>query len=182
MGRLLDALGRWRHSRGYGVHSPFGYELVTRAVRPVGCAWYGYSAIDGAMGHSFDLNVRSQARMLLRLTALLQPDSVFLPQGSHPAYHAALTAANSALRIVRLPKKASDCSMVCSKEDFIPLETLQSVIATPGRWIVLRDTPEGWGDALFDSLPEGLMFEGQRNIFIIHRPGMQKVRHTMSIG
>ncbi len=182
MTKLLERINRWRHTHGFGVHSPFGYDLVTRAVHPVGCAWYGYANVDGAMGHDFDRKVRSQARMLLRIAAMLRPASAFLQQGSHPAYYAALNAADSRMKIHRLPKLAPGCDMVCSHHDFIPLEILKSVLASEGHWVVVRDTPLGWADALFESIPEGLMFTGPKNTFIIHRRGMQKVRYSMDIG
>ncbi|MDE6272422.1 MAG: hypothetical protein K2M31_05385 [Muribaculaceae bacterium] len=32
---------RWRHTRGFGIHSPFAYRLVTEAIRPArGYAYY----------------------------------------------------------------------------------------------------------------------------------------------
>lgn len=31
---LFDLYKRWRHTRGFGVHSPFAYRLVTEGVRP----------------------------------------------------------------------------------------------------------------------------------------------------
>ena len=182
MGKLKDLINRWRHARGYGVHSPFGYELVTRAVHPGDYGWYGYSAIEGAMGHDPDFSVRRQARMLLRLAAFLQPKSAFLPQGSHPAYHAALSAADSRMKIKRVSKLASECEMISSNADFIPKEVLIGNLRQPNHWIVVRDIPKGWADDIYNSLEEGLMFEGPRNLFVINRPGMQKVRHTMPIG
>lgn len=182
MGKVIEKINRWRHTRGYGVHSPFGYELVTRAVRPVGCAWYGYSDIERTLGEDFNHSVRDQARMLLRLTSMLNPGSVFLQQGCHPAYYTALKAADSRIRIIRLPRRAVECEMICTDADYLPLETLLDFISRPSHWIIVRNIPSGWSDALFDSLPEGLMFDGPKNTFVINRPGMQKIRYSMDIG
>ncbi len=43
---LANAYLRWRHSHGFGVHSPFAYNLVTMAVRPGKYGYYGYELID----------------------------------------------------------------------------------------------------------------------------------------
>lgn len=34
MAGLFELYRRWRHTRGFGVHSPFAYRLVTEGVRP----------------------------------------------------------------------------------------------------------------------------------------------------
>ena len=34
LSRLRSVCDRWRHSRGFGVHSPFAFRLVTEAIRP----------------------------------------------------------------------------------------------------------------------------------------------------
>ena len=39
---LFDIYKRWRHTRGYGIHSPFAYRLVTEAIRPT--RGYSYHA------------------------------------------------------------------------------------------------------------------------------------------
>ena len=37
---------RWRHSKGYGVHSPFAYRFVTTVIRPGCYGYYSYWEID----------------------------------------------------------------------------------------------------------------------------------------
>jgi hypothetical protein len=76
---------------------------------------------------------------------------------------------------------ASDCQLICSTADYIPLDTLSKLLREPGRIIALRDAPEGWRDRLFDTLDEGLMLYGRHNILLISRPGMQKVSYSISI-
>ena len=58
---------RWRNSHGFGVHSPFGYQLVERVVRPCrGYAYYAYDDIDRACSSS-EHRIADKAKMLLRL-------------------------------------------------------------------------------------------------------------------
>lgn len=43
--RLFSLYRRWRHSRGYGVHSPFAYRIVKEVVAPTS----GYTYYDELM-------------------------------------------------------------------------------------------------------------------------------------
>lgn len=176
-----DMLQRFRHNRGYGVHSPFAYDMVTRALHPRGCAWYGYSDIENALATETNAGVRREARMLLRVAALLKPDSIFLPIGSHPAYHAALGAADSRMRICRHTSRLDDCRMICSNRDFISLDDLCRLIVRPGTSLIVKDLPRGWHEPLFRALPEGVMFIGRHNLLAVNRPEMQKISYTVSL-
>lgn len=176
------AFQRWRHSHGYGVHSPFGYQLVTRVIRPGHVAYYGYADIDHALSGPHIGRLRREARMLLRLAAMLNPASIFLQNGAHPAYQAAVRALGTHTRIIRTPRQAATCDMICSLGDFIPLDTLGQALSTPGHCVALRDVPDGWADRLFDALPQGVMFSGPHNVLLINRDGMQKINYPVSIG
>lgn len=172
---------RLRHSYGYGVHSPYAYELVERAVSPGRYSWYGYYDIDAALGNAVLPRVRRNARMLLRLAAFLQPRTVFLPSHSHAAFHAALEAADSRMKVERHSNRAAECRMICTTGDYIPLATLKRHLERPGHIVALRDAPEGWAGQLFDGMKEGLMLRGARNVLLIAREGMHKISYTINI-
>ena len=42
----MSWIKRWRTSRGYGVHSPFAYELITKVIRQTKAHYYAYAEID----------------------------------------------------------------------------------------------------------------------------------------
>lgn len=175
-----NSFQRWRHSHGYGVHSPFGYNVVTRAIRPGKYGWYGYSDIDLSMVHP-DWHIRREARMLLRLVAMLKPGSAFIPNGTHPAYQAAVRAVSKKIVIRQHGHDADECDLICTRGDFLPLQTLIDTLSRPGGWVALKDAPEGWEEQLFDAMKEGIMFVGKSNILIIPHPGMEKIRYPMAL-
>lgn len=172
---------RWRHAHGYGVHSPFGYQLVIRAVHPGDYAWYGYEAIETSMPTGLGRRARREARMFLRFLTTLSPSSVFIPNDIDAPYLAALRAADTRIRVTHAMSEAADCDLICSHSDFVPLDIIRKSLEKPGHWVILRDIPEGWEQSVFEALPEGLVFRGRRNLCAIHHPGQQKVLYPMPI-
>ena len=137
---------RWRNSHGFGVHSPFGFQLVERVIkRQRGYAYYAEEDIDRCclLKHSRG-NLAKGARMLLRLACMLKFESAFLRPDAHPAFHAALKGANSRIRIVDNPPDSLSCDMIASRRDSIPLDSLSAFISMEGKTILLKDFPEGW--------------------------------------
>ena len=78
----FSIIDRWRHTRGYGVHSPLAYRIVKECIRPD--AAYGYYS-DDIIDHELHDHPRArrQARLLVRLAAQLPSDSI-LAIGTDP--------------------------------------------------------------------------------------------------
>lgn len=183
MGQIAESYKRWRHTRGYGVHSPYAYSVVKEVVRPGRrYAYYGYDDIDNAIDSNAVRHARRMATTLLRLAAFLRTDTAFIPRTENSSlYLTALKAANSKIKITSAVQEASRCKLVCSTSDLVPLDTLKSLIRTQGRAIAIFNAPDGWKDRLFEEIGEGLMLHGSHNLIVISRPGMQKVSYSVII-
>lgn len=183
LGSIAEAYKRWRHTRGYGVHSPFAYTVVREVIRPGRhYAYYGYSDIDNAVESHAAPHTRRMAKTLLRLAAFARVRRVYIPRTpDSTVYLTALKAADSRISIVSAMQEAGECTLVCSHADFIPLDTLIRLMRSSGRVLAVRDLPEGWADRLFAALDEGVMFHGRKNILIFSRTGMQKVAYSIII-
>lgn len=185
MSRIAEGYKRWRHTRGYGVHSPFAYRIVSEAIRPArGYAYYGDSDIDHCFSSAFDARMRRHARILLRLICLLRPESVYLPQGIHPAFPTAVSCAGKNIRISRGLADAPNCDMICSTGSEVPLQTLCDFLSNSAgelRTIAIRSVPEGWADKLWDALGEGLLLRGNHGLIIVSRPRMQKISYKLRL-
>lgn len=73
---LFRRLSTLRHGRGFGVHSPLAYELISSVLRDRP-AYYA----DASLKQFFpDRRHRRMARILLRLIARFEPRSVALPE------------------------------------------------------------------------------------------------------
>ncbi len=77
---IKDIIGRWRHTRGYGVHSPLAYRIVRECIRPD--AKYGMYS-DAYLDFEYHENrtALKNARMILRLFNLLRPNRIWMPGG-----------------------------------------------------------------------------------------------------
>lgn len=180
--KVSEAYRRWRHTRGYGVHSPFAYEVVKGAVRPgKPYRYYAYEDIDNALESDNRRRYRREARLLLRLAAFLGARSAFIPQHTVNAFRIALLGADSRMKVNSSLSEAADCDLVCSNRDYVPLDTLRPLLADHRKVLLLRRLPEGWREKLFDFMTDGLMLYGKENAIIIPREGMQKVAYSMCI-
>lgn len=64
-------LSRFRHSRGFGVHSPFAFSFITQTLRDKSSTYYLYPAIEYNGGRD-----KSELKLLLRVLCRLHPASV----------------------------------------------------------------------------------------------------------
>lgn len=73
--KIAESYLRWRHSKGYGVHSPFAYSIVEMVINPGrGYGFYGYKDIERTARRLFprDSLIEHRGKLLLRLMALLR--------------------------------------------------------------------------------------------------------------
>ncbi|MDO4319895.1 MAG: hypothetical protein Q4C34_04900 [Bacteroidales bacterium] len=75
----VEAYKRWRHGRGFGVHSPYAYRMVSEVLRPQrGYGYYAYGAIVRSISREkASVDVR-EALMIFRLVLALRPATVAL--------------------------------------------------------------------------------------------------------
>lgn len=178
----MDMIRRWRNTRGFGVHSPFGYAIARCVVRPdKKYGYYGYGLLRDAEGRACPRKIRKKCEMFLRLVCLLRPESIYLPPTADPLFFAMAKAADSRIHIATDKKDAAGCTMIAADAATFPETLLQSHLSQPGNAVVLENADETVCRNLFDSMDEGIMVRGKRNAIIIARTGMQKVDYRMNI-
>ena len=75
-------LARFRHRKGYGVHSPFAFRFITDVVYEH-YPYYAYSELDKALPLSMQLRKRRGLHLLFRLANHLQPKTIVLPANAY---------------------------------------------------------------------------------------------------
>ncbi len=77
---VLKYIGRWRHTHGYGVHSPLAYRIVKDCIRPDRhYAFYSDAYLE--FKYYEDRKTLKNAKMALRLINLLRPTRIWMPGG-----------------------------------------------------------------------------------------------------
>lgn len=71
-------LARFRHRRGYGVHSPFAFRFITDVIYEQH-PYYAYRDLDRMLPFGMRFRCRKGLHLLLRLANHIQPDTILLP-------------------------------------------------------------------------------------------------------
>lgn len=104
---------RWRHGRGYGVHSPFAYHLITEVINQP-CAYYAYEQLR-AMPRRREAQ---DAALLFRLAVHFAPSTVWISPG--PARKALLHILRLADRNIRTTANPLEANMIIATADALP--------------------------------------------------------------
>ncbi len=180
--RIIHAYIRWRHSRGFGVHSPYAYRLVKEVLHPSGVTYYGYAEIgDTFNGKAFSSRLYREACMLLRLVNFLQPQRIFITPGAEGCHHTALRCADSRLRVVTDPDMAEGSPLWLVKGEGVTLEQLLRHLSTPGNALGILNPSAAEYRALLAALPEGVAFRSPRSAIFIHRPQTARIEYAINL-
>lgn len=178
-GRLFLTFRRWRHSNGYGVHSPCVYRLVKLALNPKrGYVYYGYSDIEETLssGEPGGRIKRKDARLLLRLIVSCNAGRVVVETVPPVWMAAACSAAGVGISI------ASECTP--ESRDILLLRGDEGVVCA-GRWLQSRATVISFdpGKVLRKALGTertcGFLVDGKRIMISSGRDGMAFVKYDM---
>lgn len=181
---LGEAYKRWRHTRGYGVHSPYAYMIVKEILKtPKGAQYYGEGEIEQTIVKSSDRRWRKTAKFLLRLAARLDVGSTFIDAGlaKHKTLTTALRLANSRMSVTSEVQLIGNSRLLITNGETVSMEQLTDLLERPGRIILMLNAPAGWDKKLFEALDEGVMLHDKKSFLIISRPGMQKVSYGIRL-
>lgn len=120
MGRIKQyrtALARYKHSKGFGIHSPFAFYFV-RAVLRERCPYYSYLMLEQLRALVIDrlrLHVRhpkvislSTAKMLFRVTNYFNPQQILQVGTSYGVSSAGMLAVSSSSQLILCEPKLGE--------------------------------------------------------------------------
>ncbi|MDE5876204.1 MAG: hypothetical protein K2H47_01660 [Muribaculaceae bacterium] len=183
MSRFIKQLNRWRHSRGFGVHSPYAYHLVCEIVRPdPRYGYYGYRDIERAilearMSSSEESRCIRRACLLLRCVANLHPASVWLPSSSAPCMSVAVAKGGNC----QLSVKPEECElMVLSEPGVEDIDSMKRHIVTHGHSLLVFGAGVGLATELGKVMKDGVIFYGLSTLLAVSRSDMPLVTHAVN--
>lgn len=82
---------RWRHSKGYGIHSPFAYRFVTDVLNPKSYGYYAYWNIDELLKgkENSDYRLIHRVKFIIRLAIFLNSKCILSQKNCREAEIAA---------------------------------------------------------------------------------------------
>ncbi len=168
---MRDYVNRWRHTRGYGVHSPLGFLIVKECIRPD--RRYGFYC-DPYLDFEYHEDRRGlrHARMIVRLLNLLRPTHVWMPDADKRII--------TAIKMI-MPKMRLATQRKCPEDtDFIIVFNRHDAAEYWKR----MDSKEECGMLLFgkpDEISGGITLEIESKDFriLLRRLGMQKVKYDI---
>lgn len=192
-----NAYLRWRHSRGYGVHSPFAYNLVTMVVSPGKYGYYGYAAIDRCIltpGVASYPHLRRDARMLLRLLVNLRSPSLLICSPCREVFAAAAKAAGIPSRSWApgdpLPAANASANTPASGAAPAPALVITGAVTDSapvgdflrgGGAVMAIDAPKPLTQEILDAMTDGVVFAGKRIIIAVPRKEMAATLYSMKL-
>lgn len=181
---MLAAYKRWRHSRGFGIHSPFAYDLVRLAIHPgKEYGYYGYTLIERTLltpsASSHTRRDRRDARLLLGILAQLRCRRVILPKDL-PLMAAAAEGAGARI-LTSFPGKFKEGDFLLSRLDGATSGGSDSVFRAiaSGTPVMILDPSPSLLKTGCSAMTDGLVMIGTRILLLIPRPGMALTTYTM---
>lgn len=161
---LASRYKRWRHGRGFGVHSPFAYDFITRTLRER-LPYYAYHNIDVlAAEQSLNRTELKRLRLIFRIAVRVNPVAAAIVGGGKRS-----SLQKCVLRYVRrdinLSASVTDATLVIVNDD----TELHNPIQARAVW-VFPDTLQGGQstcEALWQSCSHALRFDNSRGFTII---------------
>lgn len=193
---LSEAYKRWRHSHGFGVHSPYAYTLIKSSISPGKYAYYGYWDIDKAILHpgaTVYPSLRKDARLLLRLLVNLNSSALILPKGSNPVFATAAKAAGvvasaslpkpphpGKVASTSLPQRATNPLLLITDKT-IPKPGEATLKINEGTSILAFDPSPRLRDEIKSAMTDGLILEGTHSLLAVPRPEMVLTYYSVRI-
>ncbi|MDE6298719.1 MAG: hypothetical protein K2M10_03615 [Muribaculaceae bacterium] len=190
---IFSAYLRWRHSKGFGVHSPFAYDVVTTAVRPGKYGFYGYEAIDEAFflsGKGIIGRMRHDARLLLRMVYVLGIKRVFMAADTPLPFVAAVKSVGAIPVAVKSPRvplpEPAEGDMIFGDPLCFNSEALGKWVAAGGTAMIVRGMPmpgmrpiQSLTDIFSKVMTDGLLLYSPRIVVAHPRKEMEFTSYSM---
>lgn len=166
---MLDRFRRWRASRGYGVHSPLAFRLVSRVVRPErGVAYYGEELLRLSPSGAGS-RMRERARLLLRFVAELQPSFVWFSPGLPELYREAVRLAGCAVRVFDgkiFPDETVNADMIVLDGYSLRKKDLTAALR-PGSSLIGFDLKPSFVDNVMKTIKGGVVIDGKGSVIAV---------------
>lgn len=154
---------RWRHGRGFGIHSPFAYDFITRTLRER-MPYYAYSKLDALAAEKWQgASGQRLLRLIFRIAVRFNPATAAIVGGRNAALH--IVALKSVRRDIDLHSPLADAELIIINDDSATLSP-----ARESAVYIFPDTAHGGFracEALWAATTRGMRFDNSRGFTVI---------------
>ena len=155
---------RWRHGRGFGIHSPFAFDFITRTLRER-LPYYAYPKLDALAAEKWQgASGQRRLRLIFRIAVRFNPATAAIVGERNAALQK--VALKAMRRDIDLKSSPSEAEMVIVN-DATP--SLPAIIGERAVYI-FPDTTHGGPaacEALWAATTRGMRFDNARGFTII---------------
>lgn len=181
---MIEAYKRWRHRRGFGIHSPFAYKVVKDVIDQP-CAFYGYQDIEEALEHTRrPAELRKFARLLLRLSAFLRPEKICMSRSAPDLLSLALRLGYSRAEVTGMHTPSSvakGCTLFIDTDRTFGADEIEKLAGLPHITLFLINAADEVHKRIKEEPPAGVTFYSKRHILIFTRPDFPPVIYSMRL-
>lgn len=181
---LWKAYLRWRHSKGFGVHSPYAYEFVSAVVRHGPYRFYSFDETERHLSreelddHKF---IRS-VRFMIRLLNFLAAKRIVTSEGTKRLSEVTALSMKQPYLILRKDKhpdfKKGDVLIGTGGE--LPIPILRKAIELKIPIFILE--PDGkTRKFLAEPIERGILFNDPRKMILVPRDEMAYVAYDINL-
>ncbi len=173
---LSDYITRWRHTLGYGVHSPLAYRIVKECLYPD--SRYGFYS-DAYIDYEFrnDRDKCKNARKLIRLINLLHPKRLWVPN-CDKQIRTAISMSFPKLYVSTLKDCPKGCDMIVDYNDN-ELGKLWNRFDGMEECNLIAFSSRKKADISNLGNPPTLIMEGRNFLLLLRRKGMSQTSYLI---
>lgn len=181
---IAGAYLRWCHSRGFGIHSPFTYNLVTTAIHPGQYGYYGYDLIEDALAGISGADYRRKrhdSRLLLRMLVTLGSRRLIIAGEKDPLLEAVAEGAGiTCLPFLLTKDRISSGDLLYFEKDAVSPEEIRGPIDR-GCIVMAVDSSRRHAETMIQGVARGTVLSGTRITVGIPRQEMAFVEYSMKL-
>lgn len=181
---LCDRYLRWRHSKGFGVHSPFAYRFVTDVLKPGPYRFYSFDEIDRYLhGDEFhDHRFLRRVKFIIRLANFLGSDRLLSYGKTDRAVQVASQAMEMKYEVIHPSDKFefNTGDLLILHTSMISLSKVKEALESEVAVLASDPTPD-LRELLETPLERGLLLADRRVLLLIPRSQMHYIRYDITL-
>lgn len=175
---LTESYKRLRHTYGYGVHSPFAFEMLEKILPNRGYSYYAEDEIDNLARSRKE---RRRAMMIHRLVARYGVHDVWVSPEVSPCLLQAIRKAGTGLKVRKDAADMHRSQFILDCNSSLTPQRIVELLRSADTMIMIQDCGGNIADALGCEGFPGVMFYSPDCLIMASRKGMRFTSYSVRL-